>query len=78
MHSLVKAKRETLDSLSLIDPEMDAEVQEPINWLVEHQERDGLWKTSYAGSNESKGSQKEEGRFWITLAICRVLKRYVT
>ena len=67
-----------LDSVSLIGLTKDDEqVSKAIDWLVEHQEEDGLWKVSYATPDvrETETSRKRETRQWVSLAICRVLKR---
>jgi hypothetical protein len=64
----------SLDSVSLIDNRIDNKVNESIDWLVNNQDRDGMWKTSYARGKVS-GSKSDKARYWITLAICRVLKR---
>ncbi len=52
-------------------------VRKAAAWLTEHQEPDGLWRVTYARSEarESEASRKRETRLWVTLAICRVLRR---
>lgn len=68
-----------LDSISLIGISKDDEqVALGLNWLAEHQEADGLWRVTYAKShNEEKETPKtRQMKFWITLAICRVFKRF--
>lgn len=63
-----------LDSVSLIDPSRDEPVDRALDWLVEHQEGNGLWRTTYVeGKSETKKAAAE--RYWITLAICRILSR---
>ena len=67
-----------LDSVSLIGLLKDNEqVSEALNWLIDHQEADGLWKVSYArpDARETEAARKRETRLWVSLAICRVLKR---
>jgi hypothetical protein len=67
-----------LDSLTLMGFSKDDEqIQRALTWLIEHQEKDGLWKVSYA---EQKGQEKEtakagEMKLWVSLAICRVFQR---
>ena len=73
-NSLVAA----LDSVSLIGlTKEDEQMRRALKWLVEHQEEDGLWRVSYARPNarESDVAKKRETRWWVSLAICRVLKR---
>ncbi len=67
-----------LDSVSLIGLSMDDEqVGRAVGWLVDHQEKDGLWKDTYVGSpKREQGSAKvRETRLWVSLAICRVFRR---
>jgi hypothetical protein len=67
-----------LDSVSLIGLSKDNEqVNKAMNWLIDHQEADGLWKVSYAKPNvrETETVLKRDTRRWVSLAICRVLKR---
>lgn len=67
-----------LDSISLIGiPKGDADVSRALTWLVEHQQESGLWKESYSKIHKaSENSKSLEARLWITLAICRIFKRY--
>ncbi|MBI5533079.1 MAG: hypothetical protein HY898_10205 [Deltaproteobacteria bacterium] len=66
-----------LDTLSLMGwSAQDSDVRRGVDWLVAHQQPDGLWKTSYSRIHKSSGgAEKVELRQWITLAICRVLRR---
>ena len=66
-----------LDSLSLIGLSSDDEqINLALNWLVEHQGKDGLWKVTYAKPQEEKKTVKaREMKLWVSLAICRVLNR---
>ena len=73
-NSLVSA----LDSVSLIGLTKDeGMVRKAVAWLTEHQEKDGLWRVTYArpDARETEASRKKETRLWVTLAICRVLRR---
>ncbi len=65
----------SLDSISLIDERIDDRTGNAVQWLVDHQERDGLWNTSYAEQTAGRGPRVAEQRLWVTYAICRVLKR---
>jgi hypothetical protein len=71
-NSLVSA----LDSLSLMGlPKEDLQIQKALAWLAEHQQQSGLWKVSYAKTQEQETAKVLEMRLWVTLAICRILKR---
>ena len=51
-------------------------VAEALNWFATHQRGDGLWEDSYKkGAKRVDTERAREGRQWISLAICRVLKR---
>jgi hypothetical protein len=67
-----------LDICSLIGiPKEDEDIARALQWFVVHQQQSGLWKESYSKihkCNENKRSKATQG--WITLSICRVLKRY--
>lgn len=67
-----------LDSLSLIGyPEDDQDIKKALNWLVQNQEPNGLWRTTYVnGKKESENERNKELRLWLTLAISRIFKRY--
>jgi hypothetical protein len=48
-----------------------------LDWLIEHQEPDGLWKVTYVkGKNPVDNERNRERRLWVSLAICRILKRF--
>jgi hypothetical protein len=66
-----------LDSVSLIGMTTDdGDVQNAQRWLIAHQQENGLWDVSYSRIHKSpENSRSGEARLWITLAICRILKR---
>ena len=66
-----------LDSLSLMGYRAhDPDIQRASNWLVDHQEASGLWRTTYVkGGKEPRDERNRERKLWITLDVCRVLKR---
>jgi hypothetical protein len=64
-----------LDSISLIDPSRDGQMEEALDWLIGHQEEDGLWKATYVRGKEVTNAKTKETRLWVSLAICRVLRR---
>ena len=66
-----------LDSVSLIGlPREDEQISQALQWLVNHQEESGLWKVTYAKEEGKETPKIKEMRFWITLAICRIFKRF--
>ena len=64
-----------LDSISLIDPSRDEQMEKALNWLIDHQEEDGLWKATYVKAKEVNNAKTRETRPWVSLSICRVLNR---
>jgi len=67
-----------LDSISLIGLSKDDEdVQNALNWLIENQEESGLWKLSYSEIHKAVENQRtREMQSWVSLAICRIFKRF--
>ena len=53
----------------------DKQIEKAVLWLINHQETSGLWRTTYAKDELRAMAKSEEMKFWVTLAICRVLKR---
>lgn len=47
----------------------DTDIQKGIHWFIENQGKDGLWKASY--------EKRPDMDLWVSLAVCRVLKRYL-
>ncbi len=66
-----------LDSITAILPDKnDPDIRKAFEWLFRNQEKSGLWKTSYSRIHKNTETQKtERERLWITLAICRIVKR---
>lgn len=59
----------TLDTLSkLMFPRTDVNVVRGLNWFIENQGENGLWRASY--------EKRPEMDLWVTLAVCRVFKRF--
>jgi hypothetical protein len=54
-------------------PTTDPEIKKALDWFAENQQPDGLWKIEQ--DKEIKDNQKEE-QLWLTLRICRLLKKY--
>jgi hypothetical protein len=67
-----------MDSISLIGlAKEDEDIKIALQWFVDNQQKDGLWKVSYSKIHKSSGNEKEnEMQLWITLNICRIFKRY--
>jgi hypothetical protein len=67
-----------LDPISLIGvPKENENVRKALDWLVDHQQENGLWKSSYAEGGKAHAASKDSGP-WVSLAICRILKRYAS
>ena len=65
-----------LDTISLIGfQKEDEQIRGALQWLTDHQEKDGLWKVTYAKEQEKQTAKVQEKRLWISLAICRIFKR---
>lgn len=64
-----------LDSISLITPSRDEQMQKALDWLIDHQEADGLWRTSYAEGKRVDNAKAKEMGLWVSLVICRVFTR---
>lgn len=65
-----------LDSISLIGiPKENENVSKALDWLIEHQQESGLWKSTYAEGGKAHAGSKDSAP-WVSLVICRVLKRY--
>jgi len=67
----------SLDSLSRMGfSRDDTDISRAVEWFVEHQRPDGLWSISYkAGDVEKDTAASRERELWLTLEICRILKR---
>jgi hypothetical protein len=67
-----------LDSVTRIGLGVEDErIGRALQWLIDHQEKDGLWRDTYAKPRvRGKETPKtREARHWISLAICRVFRR---
>ncbi len=67
-----------LDTLSSLGfSRDDPDILNGLDWLVEHQETDGLWNTSYSTIHKKPVTAKaRRHRYWISLAICRIFKKF--
>lgn len=61
-----------LDSLSLLEFSADdPNIKKALNWFVENQRKDGTWDL-----RKVRGGKDSSYDLWLTLAICRVFKRF--
>jgi hypothetical protein len=66
-----------LDSLSHLGlPAEDGQIKLALDWLAEHQPSDGLWKLTYARPDPRESKKAKAMKPWVTLAICRLFKRF--
>ena len=74
-NSLVAA----LESITLIGiSSEDADIMNAISWLQKNQLKNGLWKLSYSKKHTVKyNARARENQLWISLAICRIIKRVI-
>jgi len=71
----------SLDSLSLMGySKDDPDIRKALNWLIENQLSDGLWKITYVeGTKEgacTKNKKTKERQLWLTLTVARIFKRF--
>ncbi len=68
-----------LDSISRIGlPRDDPKIKQALDWLADHQDDDGLWKVSYVNPalKEKDSPKARQMKLWVSLAICRVFRRF--
>jgi len=64
-----------LDSLGRIGfDKADTDIKRGLDWFVDNQQEDGLWPTGY--SSDEKNPNRQIVKFWVGLAICRMLRLY--
>ena len=62
-----------LDSLMHLNfSSQDDDIQKGLDWLVNNQGADGLWKADYG----KKGVTDPD--YWVTFAVCRILKYFLS
>ena len=69
-----------MDSLSLIGlPRDDRQIQQALTWFIDHQEENGTWKSYYQkqGEKEKDTLEARKTKLWVSLAVCRILKRFL-
>jgi len=63
----------SLDSLSLLGfSRNEPSIQRALRWFVTRQDRSGLWKLQM-----TRGGRQPDRYAWLTLAVCRVFKRFL-
>lgn len=68
-----------LDSLSQFGfSKEDPDIKQALNWFIENQEPNGFWNLTYEKENKGfKDSEKNRmRRWWLTLEICRIFKKF--
>jgi len=70
-----------LNSLSLMGYSRDdPDIRKALDWFVEHQLSDGLWRLSYVkGTSErldKRNDRTRERQLWLTLRIAQIFKRF--
>jgi hypothetical protein len=46
----------------------DLDIRKGLDWFIQNQEANGLWKAYY--------EKRPEMDLWVSLSVCRVLKQY--
>jgi hypothetical protein len=52
----------------------DPDIRKGLEWFLENQQEDGLWKCEYG---RKSSAEKPVERAWLTLRICRMLKGFL-
>jgi hypothetical protein len=61
-----------LDSLWWLGfSEEDPDIKKGLEWLIDNQEENGLWKARYLSGGD------KDIHLWTTVHVCRVLRRYL-
>lgn len=61
-----------MDSLSLLGySKQEPQIDRVLQWFIKNQQKDGLWDLKIL-----KGQNKGIIRYWLSLAICRIFKRF--
>ncbi len=53
----------------------DPDISLALSWFVDQQKEDGLWDLEYGGERGNWNSKTGIERLWLSLAICRMLKK---
>jgi hypothetical protein len=67
-----------LDSLSIIGIQAkDPDINKALGWFIFNQTSNGLWKVKYSTIHKApENSRSNEYKLWISLAVCRVFRRF--
>ena len=67
-----------LDSLSLMGYSRDdSDIKKALDWFIDHQEPNGLWRITYVKGKEVTDNEKNRvRRLWVSLGVCRVFERF--
>jgi hypothetical protein len=66
-----------MESLSLLGfTADDPDINKGLQWFIENRLEDGLWECSYGGKNGIQKNSRFIERAWVSLRICRMLKRF--
>ena len=66
----------SLDSLSLIGySKDDVDIKKGLDWLLENQMPDGLWRLDYSKGKQEKVTDTSE-KLWLALSVARIFKRF--
>ncbi len=65
-----------MDSVTMISTKIDQHTEKAVNWFIDNQQSSGLWKHSYSKIHKFVENDKTyEVQLWVTLTICRILRR---
>ena len=61
-----------MDSLMRMEfSAQDEDIQKGLNWMIDNQGEDGLWRTSYGKKDETNPD------YWVSFSVCRILKYFL-
>jgi len=64
-----------LDSLSKLGfTSQDEQIRSGLQWFVDHQLENGLWKDNYAKVADHQSLSRSDRQLWVSLAICRIFR----
>ena len=68
----------SLDSLSRLGfSNKDEDIKKGLDWFIDNQQKDGLWKLNYIPGKETSDNKINKLRqYWLCLNICRMFKRF--
>jgi hypothetical protein len=67
-----------MESLSILGfTADDPDINKGLQWFIENRLEDGLWECSYGGKNGIQKNSRFIERAWVSLRICRMLKRFL-